>query len=210
VENLFTNQYPGRCVSCGFLGRKKVGSLSEPPLEVSAVQRLGGTLRPDNIPWCFVRKEDLWADYSKIFTDITNAQGKIDGRWEMALARMFKLPRGENGCDRWHEWVEGFDPRWHYEDWRMTEFEKLRLQQSTALKEITDELAKIAKRSEDADAKFQGTDTLFKWAFGFLAFLTLLVGSLPVYDRLTGHELPVNVAISTPSPNATPIQTTPP
>lgn len=181
MENLFVNEFPGRCVSCGFLGQKVVGSLSEPPMPVSAIQRFDGNMPPESIPWCFVRKYDLFGDYAKIFEEITKNEGKFSKRrFERSLALMFRMPRGENGCERWHEWKEGFDPRWHYEDWRMMELERLRQQQAGDHLAITKTLASISAQQVTLQRHSDASTARFNIFFGILAVLTFLLAIAPL------------------------------
>jgi hypothetical protein len=133
-------------------------------------------------------------------------------------------------CAAWEANTLGQTPQWHLQkrlDMRLEKERRehdlklaemtLRSQESlqaimAAHKQVTDKLADIAARSEASDAKFQGTDTLFKWLFGVMAFLTLMVGVvglLPVYDRVTGRDAPIRVDVTVTQPTPSTVDSPP-
>jgi len=85
---------------------------------------------------------------------------------------------------KWYPYVEFFDPKWHYEDWRMAELERMRQEhtkmladvQQAILKEQSAIVAEHARTAEAHKALFERSErqaTWFQWAFIILAVIAL-------------------------------------
>lgn len=203
----------GSCYNCGFLCRMASSSVRPGPIQYFVVDWLDrgkGSLfkqiRIDSTPL----KTAPYCYKGTIPNPFTDLYKVAQDKGEVKTQDVIEILGRVRNCPTWVSYQPGRDLNQHYEDWRTMELEQMRQQQSAALKEITDELAKIARRSEEADAKFQGTDAVFKWAFGILTFLTLLVAALPIFDRITDYEPTVHIASTPISQQPTPQATAAP
>lgn len=156
----------------------------------------------------------------------TRAAGSFQPEFESdneryaAVRRVLRVPREqcvEEG--KWYAYVEYFDPKWHYEDWRMLELEKLRQEQAKMMADVqqallTEQAAIAAEHARTAEAHkaiFERSErqaTWFQRAFIALAIVALTLALAPLaYPNgvawLVDHAPGVERSV-TPPPQSTP------
>jgi hypothetical protein len=98
----------------------------------------------------------------------------------------------------WYEWVEGFSPQWHYEDWRMMKVEELRQAQTKMIadaeergrmgvlevvqahKEVTEKLAGIATDQVSVSDRQEKSNRRFNRLFVAIGLLALVLAVAPL------------------------------
>jgi hypothetical protein len=200
MANLFSAGYgTGSCITCGYLTQLRSDMPGQH--EVGASQRATGRLPSHSILWCFRRAADLHKELVDGELEIaaqkaaTGSDFPADPRHESAR---ILIEKGRN-CPEWYEWVEYFDPKWHYEDWRM--------------KEITRTLANIVKEQTTLSDRGERTNTRFNLLFVGIGLIAILIGLTPlVYpngvhwavDHAPGAVHEQRLQTTTPTPQATP------
>ncbi len=115
----WAEKYPGECVSCGFLGQYQTGAPGI-LLDVHAGYRASGSMSGGNGLWCLRRAANLEAEVKAKQKELTSSpSGYAAGDSVLHHARRQVMQEAGRHCPDWYEWVEYFDPKWHYEDWRM-------------------------------------------------------------------------------------------
>jgi hypothetical protein len=195
---MFEEEYPGTCRSCGFLGFiSPVHGGSSVLHEASAQVRANGYLSGAGTLWCHRRMANLKQEVQEVQQEILAAgsfQPAVEGDNERyaAIRQVVSAPRPR--CEeqgKWYPYVEFFDPKWHYEDWRMAELERMRQGhtrmladvQQAILREQTAIAAEHAKTAEAHKVIFERSEhqaMWFQWAFIILAVIALALALLPL------------------------------
>lgn len=145
---MFEDEHPSTCLSCGFLGKllRQRGMQ-----EVDANDRLLGTIARDQIVWCFRRADapkplhnEINRAEERLVTEGFASMDAADTARRSAVREVLASPRPQCDGVTWYAYQEGFDPRWHYEDWRMVELDRLRQQQLSTLAAIASDQKDIA------------------------------------------------------------------
>ena len=109
----------GRCVNCGFLGKRDKNATVSACYEASAVDRLTGSLTSLGVliatrPWCFVGKAFFHAELAEI------------GAKEYEADKVKELIEKDRNCSSWYKWTEFISPKEHFEELKMEELEQRR------------------------------------------------------------------------------------
>jgi hypothetical protein len=179
-----------------------------PLLEVSARARADGQIPARNKIWCLRREANLESDYEKALREVMESRvvhDAPDNQRFAAMRQVFQQARGESGggCGSWYEWVEYFDPTWHYEDWRMLELERSRQALARDIAELdlrsAEEQTKIAEQhAKTADALLElsrrSDDQTKRYNFLFAAIaviaLVLALGQIAYPNGIDGVHFP--------------------
>ena len=190
--------YPGTCLSCGLLGFTRPPAYNDP---ISRVQELsadrrwyGNRLTHVARLYCFEKMARIQAEVDEEeeqirATDSFKPESEEDTERAQAMRAVFTRPRPKcTDQGAWYQYVDFLDPKWHFEDRRTMELERLRQEQAKMIanmqKEQSVTAAEHAKTAEAHKRLFELSDrknTLFWWAFIVLAVISLIValGNLP-------------------------------
>ena len=122
----------GRCINCGFLGKRdKISSVSE-CYSATAVDRLTGILNEakgdivtpfgmgvqraiiSTYPWCFIGKADF-------LTELETTGAKVH-----QADKVQEILKRDRGCESWYKWTEFVSPKEHFEEFKMLQLEQKR------------------------------------------------------------------------------------
>ncbi len=109
----------GRCINCGFLGKRPTDSAVSECYEATAVERDSGTLTSKEgyvytRPWCFIDKVRFYEELEALGTSAGDSQKVRD------------LLEYDRKCDPWYRWREFVSPKEHYEEYMMLQTENSR------------------------------------------------------------------------------------
>ena len=213
---MFEEEYPGTCLSCGFLGERNRLVYGHPVQEYVAASREKGALGSYSTLWCFRRMAVPQAEYARAIGQSmrTYDPDKIAPETRMAaLTEILRTPRTdctEKGI--WTKYEEHFTPKEHYEFWRIMELEELRQKQAEMLTKfaeqqvkITDVLNQTVTDQTALQAQSHMDTHRYNNLIGALALASVLLAvaavvfQIPwVIDRLDGDVDPVVVVTPTP------------
>ena len=172
---MFEDQYPGACISCGFLGlinplHGGSGVLHEFP----AKNRANGYLAAKTTLWCHRRMANIQREVDQAEQEIRTGgsfQPQVDQDNERyaAVRRVLCAPRPE--CveqGKWYAYVEFFEPKWHYEDWRMMELERRQREWEE----------RLARQAQEAEEKRHSLGVWIAIAAGVLALAEVVAAVL--------------------------------
>ena len=187
---MYEDTYPDTCISCGFLGftaQREKGFH-----ELEADQRWDGRIAgpPSVTIRCFRRMAKLQSEIEDMERESKAAGGFLPdfrghSEYYLAMRQVFIKPRPQCAERRiWHPYIESLDPRWHYEDWRMSTLEELRSAQERALHEAQIQIMADHKAIAEATRRdYERSDTqnrLFSCAFVCLAIIAILLALAPL------------------------------
>jgi hypothetical protein len=195
---MFEEEYPGTCRSCGFLGYfDPSDGITRVLHEADAQMRANGYLIKVCTLWCYRRMANINREVEQAEQEMRAAGSfqpavERDNEHFAAIRQVVSAPRPQ--CEeqgKWYTYVEFFDPKWHYEDWRMAELERMRQEhtkmladvQLAILKEQAEIGAEHARTAEAHRVIFERSEsqaTWFQWAFIFLAVIALVLALLPL------------------------------
>lgn len=211
-SNPFTAAYPGTCSSCGFLSIIDSSVYRQPKQEFPGASRDSGVVSDSWRVWCFRHKANLQKEISEA---VVADREEDHAQAVLQVIRKDRGPCVEDGS--WYEWVDGFGPHWHYEDWRMTDLEKMRKKQNQSLqeimeshKEITSKLATINSDQAEASDRQERSNRRFNLLFVGLAVAAILITMAQLaypngIDWLTDHAPgAANEITMTATPEPTP------
>lgn len=201
--NPFTESFPNTCLSCGFLSIIDRTVYGGKPSELSSRGRAEGILSDHQTLWCFRRKAVLSGEMLDAQQRIEAERNKPgteriplppDAPSDRAVAITEVLQKNRSFCvneGAWYEWVEHFGPQWHYEDWRMTELEKLRQAQTKMIadaerrgQEAMIEIGKITAQAQSDHLELamvmQREGNWYQRAFLLVAALALALALAPL------------------------------
>ena len=113
----------GKCINCGYLGKKDTLGLGQECYIANAEERTTGTLSHhiiitrmslDTVPWCFVGKADL-----------NNEVDQLDSQIDRT-ARTLSIITQDRNCPSWYVWREFSSPKEQWEESVMLAMEKRR------------------------------------------------------------------------------------
>jgi len=210
---MFPDAGRGSCINCGFLSRVDPRAPSA-LLEVSYPDRSNGhgtfrTLR------CLKQAENIEDLITQEDARITRAGSAGSENARITATKM--ILREKRGCPSFHAWIQHFDPRWHYEDWRIMELEDLRQRQaemmiefagtqveiSQALKATVDTQAKMATDADAESGRFNRRFSYLWLVAIVLALATLVFPSGVPSLSIDNGDGPHTVVVLTPTPPAT-------
>ena len=123
----------GRCINCGYLGKKDTNVHTSECYEASTFERISGTLlkhmgaptdpsthRPQiqTFPWCFVGKAYIHDEVDARFAEM---EGKED-----KTVCVFNVISKSRDCPSWYPWREFATPKEHFEKSMMLAMEQKR------------------------------------------------------------------------------------
>lgn len=105
----------GKCVNCGFLGKREARSTMSVCYEASIIDRLSGNLTSYagvvTRPWCFVGEAFIGDELVENRTT------------EQDYETMRRILRKDKNCPSWYKWTEFVSPKEHFEEYKMTQLE---------------------------------------------------------------------------------------
>ena len=115
----------GKCVNCGYLGKKDIEGFGEICFTASMEDRTtgqlvhhntfqGGLTSLDTVPWCFVGKANLKDEVDQLDSQETEDK------------RIFNIITKRRDCPSWYPWREFASPREQWEESMMLAMEKRR------------------------------------------------------------------------------------
>jgi len=166
----------GRCVNCGFLG-KRSPEIDEACFHVSAKDRISGMLNQHHtlaggetnlstIPWCFVGK----ADFLKELGDIKATVIQTD--------KVREVIERDRGCPSWYPWREFATPKEHFDESMILAMEKRREDFEQRMEKERKEFE--LKLDENNRKERQRTNRVIIW----LAVAAIIFAALQFYTAL--------------------------
>jgi len=144
----------GRCINCGFLGKRDCVSSISVCYEATAADRLAGQLTEYRMeptqhggmtnrallrtyPWCFLGKAHI--------LDELNSIGAKDHQTD----KVQQIIQKDRQCGSWYPWTEFRTPKEHFEEFKMLELEQRREEFEKHMEENRKEFEfKLQKRNE--------------------------------------------------------------
>jgi len=191
---MFEEEYPGACISCGYLSQLSRHQLGQH--EFNARQRATGHVPSDNTLWCWRRAAHLQREVDEAEQEIRQsgtfeAADSQDSERATAVRRVVQKGRD---CKKWYQWTEHLTPKEHYEEERMLRLAELEQRSMEAMKAIMESHTAIMKtqaeiaeatRQVAADHKLsfdrsERQATWFQRAFIALAVIALVLALTPL------------------------------
>ena len=181
----------GKCINCGFLGKRDCISSVSICYEATSVDRLEGQLTEyrmeptqsggmtnrallRTLPWCFIGKAGFLVEL------------EVEGARDIQPDKVRDIIRKDRKCEFWYPWTEGKPPKEHLEKLEMMQLEQNRREFEQRMekerKEFDLKLFEISQKVQSDSAEiakkafsFNRLVTIF---FIILAILTMLVALL--------------------------------
>jgi len=191
---MFEEDYPGACISCGYLSQLSRHQAGQH--ELNAKHRANGRLPSDNTLWCWRRAANLQKEADEAEQEIRQSgtfQAADPQDSERAAAVRRVVQKGRD-CEKWYRWTEHLTPKEHYEEERMLRLAELEQRLMEAMKAIMESHTAILKtqaeiaeatRQVAADHKLsfdhsERQATRFQRAFIVLAIIALSLALAPL------------------------------
>lgn len=108
----------GKCINCGFLGKRASQSTVSVCYEATVIDRKRGQFTDcdaiSTYAWCFVRGASIGDEVSKIEGD------------RHFFDKMKEVIERDRCCPSWYKWTEFESPKEHYEEFKMLQLERNR------------------------------------------------------------------------------------
>ena len=107
----------GRCINCGFLGKKDRRPEASICYEASAVDRISGKFIETSaglttVPWCFLSKVYFHIELNEISAQASD------------FDKVEELIKKERNCPYWYKYTEFVSPKEHYDEFKMMKLEQ--------------------------------------------------------------------------------------
>jgi len=140
----------GRCLNCGYLGKRDKDATASNCYEATIEERLMGELTKftgmpidyspyerqiiSTRPWCFINKAQFYQELSDI------------GAGEHNIIKVKEIISKDRKCPYWYEYKAGLNPKGHYEECKMQQLENDRREFERKLTQMQiDANAKVTK-----------------------------------------------------------------
>jgi hypothetical protein len=106
----------GKCINCGFLGKRESRFTISLCYEASAVDRLSGNFTEygglRTHVCCFLGKRMFFSDLEKL------------GLTDQTYSKIQEFITDDRKCEYWYQWTEFVSPKEHYEEYKMMKLEQ--------------------------------------------------------------------------------------
>ncbi len=142
--------------------------------EFGARNRANGYLPDKATLWCHRRMANIQREVDEAEQEIRAAgsfqpKDEYDSERHTAVRQVLCTPREQCVVQgKWYAYVEFFDPKWHYEDWRMMELERRQREWE----------ARLAGQAQEAEERRHSLGIWIAMAAGVLALAEVVAAIL--------------------------------
>jgi len=143
----------GCCINCGYLGKRLIRATDSTCYEASDAERLAGRIEPvgghGTRPWCFMDKVRIYEELAEI------------GAQEHEADKVKQLLIKVRNCAHWYPYRLFLNPKEHYEEFKMYDFEKRREEFDLKLFEMSKRIQEDSKNIVEKSDKFNRRVTIW-------------------------------------------------